>query len=469
MPRRPTSGSSRLDAASKKAADDLTQAAKKAADDATQAAKALDAAKAEAEAQTKVALAAAEKAAAADATVKQMTETFDGIAKELRANKLLGEPADPAAVAAAVKDAAVRASGPSVSTLLPAGTTAVTGAGLTTAQLVDLTDRIGRSEAAAKAAAETLAKETAALKADYTAQIDGLKKAQADEAKKLGDDFAAETKKLKEGTAAAAKEMSDKFAADVAKLRADQEAAAKKAKDDYEGQVLAAQKKAAEDVARSEAAAAALRADMANVMTPAQALDLYLPLLSEARRPADTAAAAATADKVLATAAPGTEPYAKAQTVKGLARLVKGDDAGAKAAFAAARQDASYGADKPWAKAADEGAAAVTDPVSRFRRPVDPERKDPRAAVRLLDEGIRLYGGRRVRRGREGAGPVRPARRRQPDRLVLPGGRPLAGRQGRRGEGRLPPGGRARGPADGVGRDHRVGPRPDPGVGPRGA
>lgn len=367
-------------------------AAKKAADDLVAAMKDLDTAKAEAVAQAKLATDMAEKLtkseaalAKADTTAKHLNDAIGGIAKELQDGKFLSaDKADPAAVATAVKDAITRASGPNVASLVPSGASAIVGTGLTTAQLVDLSDRVSKSEAAAKAAADKLAKETTAIKTDYLAQIETLNKAHTDEVKKLTDAATADAKKAKDDQAAAIKELTDKLAADTAKI-----------KEDSDAKIIAAQKKAAQDVAKVEASLESMKADLASVMTPTQALDLWLPLLSEARRASDSAPAIANADKVLKTAAPGSEEYAKALTVKALALLVKGDSAAAKTTFDAVKKDGGYAADKSWAKIADEGAAAAVDPVSRFRKPVDPERKDPRSGVRLLDDGIRQYTARR--------------------------------------------------------------------------
>ena len=392
----------------------------------------------------KAAVEAADKLTKAETDAKANTDTLAGITKNLQENKLLpAEMADAAAVAVAVKDAIAKAAKPG--TAMPAGS-------LTAAEAATLKELVAKSDASAKGAAEKLATDTATLKTDYLAQMDTLKKGHADEIKKLTDgspdlkkfqeaadaalkkakdeavakletetaslkkdylvqidtlkkSHSDEIKKLSEGTpelkkildaasaelkkaqdagALAVKELNDKLTADSAKLKAE-----------YDAKLLAAEKKATDDVAKSQAELAAAKADLTAVMTPAQALDLWLPVLTEARRPADADAAAANADKVLASAAPGTEAFAKAQTVKGLALLIKGNLDGARNAFDVARKDPTYAAAKPWSKTVDEGMQSLTDPLAKFRKPVDPERKDPRVAVRFLDEGIRLYSNRR--------------------------------------------------------------------------
>lgn len=368
---------------------------------------------------------------------------LDAVARELQAKKLLPEKYDAKALLAATKDAAERATGPNLSTLFPPGMAALGGGPLTAGQLLDIADRLGKAEAAAKALKADLASagdkydaDTKKLKDAFAAEMKKLTDAQAAEmkaakekadadakkaadtyaanVKKLNDEHAAELKKatdanavekLKEAHAAELKKAADKFADDKKKLLADNEAAAKKLQDDY----AAGLKKAADENAKTqkllEAAVAAekdrvaaltkkFEADLGNAVSPAQSLDQWLTILTGLRRPADADPAIAAANKVLATSPPGSEDAAKAQTVRGLALLIKGDNDAAKTWFTQAKGTPAYkdaAGKAPWAKAADLGLASVADPLAPLRRPVEKVAPDKAVAAKYLDAGINAY------------------------------------------------------------------------------
>ncbi|MDB5307011.1 MAG: Tetratricopeptide repeat protein [Gemmataceae bacterium] len=331
---------------------------------------------------------------------KDAAAVLDAIAKELQGVKLLPEKYDTAALLAANKSAASRATGPDLAKLVPPELSAVAGVGLTTGHLLDLAGRVNKAEAAAKAAAADLEKTTTKfqteitrLKTDHDAAVNELTAGYAAETKKLTAAHAAELKKqaadgattidtLKEAHAANLKKLADKFADDTKKVAA---AHAEKVKE-LETNVAAEQ-------LRLAAAEKRFRAEIGDALSPARSLDLWLPVLVELRRPADADPALDAAGKTLKTAEPGSEDAAKAMTVAGLALLLKNDVPGAKVMFSKARATPAYvaGKGKGWAQAADIGAAAVVDPAAPARRPVEGPRKDPAAAARFLDAGIGAY------------------------------------------------------------------------------
>jgi hypothetical protein len=337
----------------------------------------------------------------AQAAGEKVRGTLGTVAKELQAGKLLPEKFDDAALVAATRSAVSRATGPNLTKLVPSDLTAVVGAAITTGNLLDLAARVNKSEASAKALADDLAR----LKADHAAELKKLTDAHAAETKKLADAHAAALKKAGDATTAAtdklkadyAKQVKDLMAKQAAELKKAEEAVAaelKKAADAHALKVKELEQLVAAERAISAGAEKRFQADLANAVSPVAALDLWLPVLTELRRPADAAPALEAANKVLKTAPPGTEDAAKAQTVAGLALLLKGDAAGAKEMLSAARQSRAYAAakGKAWAAAADVGFASLTDAAAAARLPVpDGPRKDLLAAARALDAGVAAY------------------------------------------------------------------------------
>jgi len=122
-------------------------------------------------------------------------------------------------------------------------------------------------------------------------------------------------------------------------------------------------------------------------------MDLWLPTLTDLRRPADADPALAAAARARESAAPGSEDAAKAHTVTGMALLLKGNLSGAKDEFQTARRGAAYEAakGKAWAKAADAGLEAVDDPLAPYRQPVVTPPVDAKTANKALDAGILAY------------------------------------------------------------------------------
>jgi hypothetical protein len=331
---------------------------------------------------------------------KKSEDVLAALVKELQNAKLLAEKYDAAALLAAQKTAVDRATGPTLSALMQPGMMAIGSGGLTAAQLIDIAERLTKSEAAIKkltAEKNLLTAEHVAdvkkLKEGHTADVKKLTEEFAAEMKKVMDTYAANTTKLKEDQTAELKKMTDKFAGELKKMTDDNAVAVKKAADGFEGKIKALETAVAKEKAAGEDAAAKLRIDLKNAISPALALDLWLPQLSELRRVADADPALANASKVLTTAGADSEDAAKARTVAGLALLLKGDLPAAKLMFDAAHSSPAYAAakGKEWVKVVDVGLASITDPLAPYRLPVEKPRRDVKAAAHYLDEGIKAY------------------------------------------------------------------------------
>lgn len=339
---------------------------------------------------------------------KAAADVVSSLAKELQAIKLLPAEYDTAALLSAQRAAMQRATGPTLSALIPSGMAALGGGGLTAGQLLDVAERLTKAETAAKAAADKLTAETRRLEAEHATEIKKLKDSHAAEVKKLTDNYAAEVKKLtdsytagtsklKDDHAAELKKLTDKFAADMKKQGDDHTAALKKLTDGYDAKIKGLEATVAQQKVEAEALAAKFKTDLGNALTPTTALDIWLPLLADLRRPADAAAALATAQKVLATAPRDSEDAAKARTVAGWAHLLTNRLPQAREMFSAARSSPAYTAatGKPWVKAADTGLATLDDPLASYRVPVPVGTHDPVGAIRFLDAGIGAYKAQR--------------------------------------------------------------------------
>jgi hypothetical protein len=340
----------------------------------------------------------------AELSLKNNTNLIDSLAKELQAVKLLPEKYDATSLLSAQKNAIARSNGPTLTALMSPGAMAIGGTGLSAGQLLDIAERLTKSEAAAKVASEKLATETKRLTTEREVEVKKLKDEHSVEMKRLTDNYAADMKnmmesytkstaKLKEDQLAELKKMADKFAIDVKRLTDENGTAIKKLMEGYEGKIKDLELAVAREKAAAEAMAVRSKTDYGNPISPAVILDLWLPQLSELRRVADADPALANATKVLATAPPDSEDAAKARTVAGMALLLKGDLTQAKDMFQAARSSPAYrtAAGKEWAKAADIGLASIADPLAAYRLPIEKPKKDVRTAARFLDHGISEY------------------------------------------------------------------------------
>jgi len=304
---------------------------------------------------------------------KGADEIVMGVVKELQAAKLLPEKYDSAELLAAQKRALDRATGPALSSLLSPEMMAVGGFGLSAGQLIDIADRLSKAERATKIATDKLASEVKRITAEH-----------AEAMKKLTDAHATDVSKLKDDQTADLKKAADKYAADSKKLTETFEAKIK----DLDAAVAAEKK-------RTEEIAAKFKTDLGNAVTPAQAIDLWLPLLVELRRPSDAEGALAAAAKSLTTSQPNSEDVGKARTVAGLALLFQNKYTEANAQFRAAISNPNYeaalAAKKLWATAAEIGLQSVTDPLAAYRRAPELPNRDTANAARFLDAGIRSY------------------------------------------------------------------------------
>jgi tetratricopeptide (TPR) repeat protein len=239
-----------------------------------------------------------------------------------------------------------------------------------------------KAETAATAATAKLATETKKLHDEHAAEVKKLTDSYTAETKKLMDTYATSTTKLKDDHTAEVKKMADRFVADMKKLT-----------ETYETKVKTLESAVAEEKKAAEALAAKFKVDLGAAMSPAQALDVWLPLLTDLRRVSDADPALATATKVLSTAPNDSEDSAKARTVAGMAHFLKGDLTRARELFVSAQASPAYraAAGKPWARAADVGLQSINDPLAPYRRPVEPRKTDPKAAARHLDAGMKAY------------------------------------------------------------------------------
>ncbi|MCE9566270.1 MAG: hypothetical protein K8U57_29965 [Planctomycetes bacterium] len=304
---------------------------------------------------------------------KGLDEVVSGVVKELQAAKLLPEKFDNAELLAAHKRALDRATGPTLSSLLSPEMMAVGGAGLSTAQLIDIAERMSKSERSSKIASDKLAAEVKRLTAEHAEAMKKLTDAHTTDVSKLKDDQIAELKKAADKYAADSKKQTEGFEAKIKDLDA----------------AVVAEKKRTEDIA------AKFKTDLGNAVTPAQAIDLWLPLLVGLRRPSDSEGALAAATKSLTTSQPDSEDVAKARTVAGLALLFQNKYTEAKAQFDAAKTnpnfEAALAAKKLWATATEVGLQSVTDPLAAYRRSPELPARDPAVAARFLDAGIKAY------------------------------------------------------------------------------
>jgi hypothetical protein len=299
---------------------------------------------------------AAEDLKAAQKDAKERGDVIAAVGEALKPAKVLPEKWTPADLVAGAKQAAGLAGGIDAQRLVKAETAAK------------------EARKAQEEAEKKLVAETKAITAKYEGDI-----------KKLTDDGAAELKKAADKYAADAKKLTDEHAADLKKLK-DESATAVKA----EQEKTEAEKKAA------AAKEIAFQKQLANAVTPTQAMDLWLPVLTDLRRPSDAPAALAVAARALASSTPNSEDEAKAHTVKGMALLLQGDLPGARDEFQAARRGPAYAAakGKAWARAADAGLDAIDDPLAPYRQPVVIPPVDLRAAAKALDAGILAYKAR---------------------------------------------------------------------------
>lgn len=307
-----------------------------------------------------------DKLKTAEKDTKDKSELLAAVATALKPAVTLPEKWAPAELVAGVKTAAERATGPDLKALIPNAMTAIGGGGLSAGQLIEIADRLAKAEAATKVANDKLVSETKKLNEKYDTDT-----------KKLKTDHVEELKKLKDSNTEDTKKLLDKFAVDTKKLN-----------DEHATAIKAEQAKTEAEKAKAALREITFQKQLANAVTPVQALDIWLPVLTDLRRASDADPAMAIAARVLVSSPEDSDDVAKAHTVNGMGFLLKGDYDRARDEFQFARRSPVYKADKSWAKVADAGLEAVADPLAPYRQPVILPPVDLKAAAKSLDAGI---------------------------------------------------------------------------------
>jgi Flp pilus assembly protein TadD len=308
-----------------------------------------------------------------NATVAELTKLnkdLTQIAAAVSTAVKLPEKWTAADLSAAVKNLAVVASEKEVKTLL---------------------ERLTKAENEAKTATEKLATETQRLTEKYETTLKKLTATHTAELKTLKDDYTAQINKLRESNAAEVKKLTEKYEADTKKLLAEHQLTIKKLTNEHMAALQAEQAKVEAEKKAAAVKVATIEKQLANVITPAQALDIWLPVLTDLRRASDADTALEIAKRSLSSSLPDSEEAAKARTVQGMAFFLKGEYAKAHEEFLAARRSPAFAEDKPWAKVVENGLEAINDPLALYRQPVVAPAVDSKRAVRALDAGIAAY------------------------------------------------------------------------------
>jgi hypothetical protein len=231
------------------------------------------------------------------------------------------------------------------------------------------------SDAAVKGIRERLAKaKVVAADADYPAIFkaidDAITRGSSDAVAKL----AAEKK--------AAEDLATKLNNDLAKTKKETDAVAAKAKED-----LAAQKTMYE-------------AKLADVRTPGQLIDVWLPALVDKDKPANTAAALADVDVVMKNAASSDADKAKAMAVKALALRNQGKFTEARAAFDEARKHPGFAKDQAWAKAIALAGDNLANPAAFVGAAQSTVGATQQQLLERVEGGLKLFEGEKFAKDR---------------------------------------------------------------------
>jgi tetratricopeptide (TPR) repeat protein len=167
--------------------------------------------------------------------------------------------------------------------------------------------------------------------------------------------------------------------------KADAEELAKVKKDDAEK--LAASKKETADQK------AAYEAKLANVRTPEQVVNAWVPALADRDRAADPVAATADAELVLKNPAADEVAKAKALAVKALALRNQGKVSEARAAFEEARKAPGFekAKDQPWTKDVARAAEILENPSAFVGIGSDAAPPSPQKLLDLIEGGLKLF------------------------------------------------------------------------------
>ncbi len=173
----------------------------------------------------------------------------------------------------------------------------------------------------------------------------------------------------------AAEDRAASLDVDLKKTQKEYEAISAKAKND-----LAAQKSMYE-------------AKLADVRTPAQVVDVWLPALADKEQSANPAAAIADADLVLKNNASSDADRAKALAVKALALRNQGKLTDARAAFADARKHPGFAKDQAWAKAVAGAADTLENPAAFVGITQPAAAATQQQLIERVESGLKLFDG----------------------------------------------------------------------------
>jgi tetratricopeptide (TPR) repeat protein len=133
------------------------------------------------------------------------------------------------------------------------------------------------------------------------------------------------------------------------------------------------------------------QAQLAEVRTPAQSLDLWLPALADRANKAEAAAALQDVERVQKATDASPEAQAKALAVKALALRNRGDFTGAREAFAQAQEHPGFARDKPWGKFVASAAEVMRNPAA-FAGITQPSASaNPKNVIETIDSALKLF------------------------------------------------------------------------------
>jgi Tetratricopeptide repeat len=133
------------------------------------------------------------------------------------------------------------------------------------------------------------------------------------------------------------------------------------------------------------------QAQLADVRTPAQSLDLWLPALADRANKAEAAAALQDVERVQKATDASPEAQAKALAVKALALRNRGDFTGAREAFAQAQEHPGFARDKPWGKFVASAADVMRNPAA-FAGITQPSASaNPKNVIETIDNALKLF------------------------------------------------------------------------------
>ena len=140
-------------------------------------------------------------------------------------------------------------------------------------------------------------------------------------------------------------------------------------------------------------------AKLADVRTPAQVVDVWLPALADKDKAANTGAAIADAELVMKNPASTDADKAKALAVKALALRNDGKMTEARAAFADARKHPGFAKDQAWAKTVVAAADTLENPAA-FVGVTQPAPATQQQLRERVENGLKLFEGEKYAKDR---------------------------------------------------------------------